>query len=146
MNSVEAPIRMTWQISKENKEDDGRRKITFNGHIISLGPNVIEYSENIGKLGCRIGHPFIYWLKLLENREYIVEPIENNVKDISYNKTDVIIDQVELINRVERLTNAGYHIIDLISRISDQATDEQRIEHEMFVSSVAKIWNEAKKV
>ena len=47
--------------------------------------------------------------------------------------------------KIARLTEAGDRIIALISRISDQATEEQCVEHARYVQSLRQIWEEAKK-
>jgi hypothetical protein len=46
--------------------------------------------------------------------------------------------------RESRLIDAGDRIVALISRCSDQATDEQRAEHDRFAAAIERIWNEAK--
>jgi len=43
-----------------------------------------------------------------------------------------------------KLIEAGDRIVALISRCSDQATDEQRTEHYRLVAAIERIWNEAK--
>jgi hypothetical protein len=44
-----------------------------------------------------------------------------------------------------RLREAGDRIVALCSRISDQATAEQFAEHQRFVETITRIWNEAKR-
>lgn len=44
----------------------------------------------------------------------------------------------------DRLRDAGDQIIALLSRCSDQATDEQRAEHERFARAIKRIWTDAK--
>jgi len=46
--------------------------------------------------------------------------------------------------QIVKLTKAGDRIIALISQISDQATEEQVVEHTQMVKSFKQIWNEAK--
>ena len=51
---------------------------------------------------------------------------------------------IDLMNENARLREAGDRIVALISRCSDQATEEQCTEHERFVASIKRIWEEAK--
>jgi signal transduction histidine kinase len=53
------------------------------------------------------------------------------------------IESLEQREEIERLRAAGDRIIALISRISDQATDEQRLEHDRSVAALRQIWSEA---
>jgi len=48
------------------------------------------------------------------------------------------------LDQDERLLEAGDRIIALISRCSDQATDEQRREHERQAAALRQIWEEAR--
>ncbi len=43
-----------------------------------------------------------------------------------------------------RLKAAGDRLLGLLSRVSDQATEEQAAEHERMVDSLRRIWVEAK--
>jgi hypothetical protein len=49
------------------------------------------------------------------------------------------------MEKIIALTAAGDRIVELISRCSDQAPDEQRVEHDRLAAAIKQIWDEAKK-